>query len=101
MLRNIRKQQDVSPMTHATSIAVDTPLVASPNQAMRAIQVSRKKLYELINTGELESYTEGKSRRITIRSINEYIERRLATEAARRGRAASSPNCPSSSSATS
>lgn len=57
-------------MSHATSIAVDTPLVASPNQAMRAIQVSRKKLYELINTGELESYTEGKSHRITIRMIS-------------------------------
>ena len=50
------------------SIALEAPLVASPNQAMRAIQVSRKKLYELINTGELESYTEGKSRRITVKS---------------------------------
>jgi hypothetical protein len=30
---------------------------------------------------------EGKSRRITVKSINEYIERRLAAEAARRGRA--------------
>jgi excisionase family DNA binding protein len=66
------------------SVASETPLVASPNQTMRAIQVSRKKLYELINTGELESYTEGKSRRITVKSINEYIERRLAAEAARR-----------------
>ncbi|MGY3498011.1 helix-turn-helix domain-containing protein [Bradyrhizobium sp. USDA 4502] len=88
MLWNIRKQQDVSRMS-PNSVALEAPLVASPNQAMRAIQVSRKKLYELINTGELESYTEGKSRRITVRSINEYIERRLATEAARRGRAAS------------
>ena len=79
-------------MSHATSIALEAPLVASPNQAMRAIQVSRKKLYELINTGELESYTEGKSRRITIKSINEYIERRLAAEAARRGRVASDRN---------
>jgi excisionase family DNA binding protein len=83
MLRNIRKQQDVSYMP-PNSIASEAPLVASPNQAMRAIQVSRKKLYELINTGELESYTEGKSRRITVKSINEYIERRLAAEAARR-----------------
>jgi excisionase family DNA binding protein len=73
----------------ANSIALEAPLVASPNQAMRAIQVSRKKLYELINAGELESYTEGKSRRITVKSINEYIERRLAAEAARRGRATS------------
>jgi len=59
---------------------------------MRAIQVSRKKLYELINAGELESYTEGKSRRITVKSINAYLERRLAAEAARRVRAASDRN---------
>jgi hypothetical protein len=52
---------------------------------MRAIQVSRNKLYELINSGELQSYTESKSRRITIKSINEYVERRLAAEAIRRG----------------
>ncbi|WP_338693204.1 hypothetical protein V5279_43355 [Bradyrhizobium sp. 26S5] len=42
----------------------------------------------LINTGELESYTEGKSRRILVKSISDYIERRLAAEAVRRGRAA-------------
>ncbi|MGO8908159.1 MAG: helix-turn-helix domain-containing protein [Bradyrhizobium sp.] len=76
----------------ADSLALEAPLVASPNQTMRAIQVSRKKLYELINTGELESYTEGKSRRITVKSINEYIERRLAAEAARRGRTGSERN---------
>ena len=88
MLRNIGGQQDAH-MSRAVSIVFEAPLVASPNQAMRAIQVSRKKLYELINTGELESYTEGKSRRITVKSINDYIERRLAAEAVRRGRAAS------------
>jgi excisionase family DNA binding protein len=87
MLRTIWKQQDVLHMS-SNSIALEAPLVASPNQAMRAIQVSRKKLYELINAGELESYTEGKSRRITVKSINEYIERRLAAEAVRRGRSA-------------
>jgi excisionase family DNA binding protein len=88
MLRNFWKQRDVSHMS-ANSITLEAPLVASPNQAMRAIQVSRKKLYELINAGELESYTEGKSRRITVKSINEYIERRLAAEAVRRGRTTS------------
>jgi excisionase family DNA binding protein len=77
-------------MPSATASALDAPLVASPKQTMKAIQVSRKKLYELINAGELESYTEGKSRRITVRSINDYISRRLATEAVRRGRAAAS-----------
>ena len=77
-------------MSNAVSVTFDAPLVASPKQAMIAIQVSRKKLYELINTGELESYTEGKSR--TVKSINDYIERRLATEGVRRGRAASHRN---------
>ena len=76
----------------ADSLALEAPLVASPNQTMRAIQVSRKKLYELINSGELESYTEGKSRRITVKSINEYVERRLAAEAVRRGGATSDRN---------
>jgi hypothetical protein len=88
MLRNVREQQEVH-MSNAIPIRFDVPLVASPKQTMRAIQVSRKKLYELINTGELESYTEGKSRRIIVKSINDYVERRLATEAARRGRAVS------------
>jgi excisionase family DNA binding protein len=79
-------------MSSIKSIVPDSPLVASPNQTMRTIQVSRKKLYELINTGELESYTEGKSRRITVRSINDYIERRLTAEAVRRGRATTQNN---------
>jgi excisionase family DNA binding protein len=96
MIRVIQKQRDVLPMS-ANSLALEAPLVASPNQTMRAIQVSRKKLYELINNGELESYTEGKSRRITVKSINEYVERRLAAEATRRGRTTSDRNHPSRS----
>jgi hypothetical protein len=92
MFRNLPKQQDVLLMSHATAIELEAPLVASPDQAMKAIQVSRKKLYELINAGELERYTEGKSRRITIKSTNEYIERLLAAEAARPTRAATNRN---------
>jgi hypothetical protein len=48
MLGNLWKRQDVS-YTSPNSVVLETPLVASPNQTMRAIQVSRKKLYELIN----------------------------------------------------
>jgi excisionase family DNA binding protein len=76
-------------MTSTMAATFDAPLVASPKQAMRKIQVSRKKLYELINSGELQSYTEGKSRRILVKSITEYIERRLAAEAIKRIRIAS------------
>jgi hypothetical protein len=42
------------------------PLVASPKQAMKEIQVSRDGLYERINTDDLKSHTERKSRRMDI-----------------------------------
>lgn len=64
------------------------PLVATPNQAMQKLLVSRATLYALLNSGELESYTEGRSRRITVDSINAYVKRRLEAEAARRNKAA-------------
>ncbi|EIG56072.1 helix-turn-helix domain-containing protein [Bradyrhizobium sp. WSM1253] len=71
-------------MSPSQAIALEAPLVASPNQAMKTLLVSRETLYKLINAGELESYTEGKSRRITVASIDAYVKRRLATEAQRR-----------------
>lgn len=75
-------------MSQPQTLVLDTPLVVSPNQAMKALMVSRATLYGLINAGELDSYTEGRSRRITIESINAYVRRRLAEEARRRGHVA-------------
>jgi excisionase family DNA binding protein len=71
-------------MSHPQTI--EAPIVASPNQAMMALMVSRETLYRLINNGELDSYTVGRSRRITIESINAYVKRRLEAEVARRSR---------------
>lgn len=64
----------------------DQPIVASPNQAMIALGISRAKLYEHINSGELESYVDGGSRKIMWDSIRSFISRRLAAEAKLRGR---------------
>jgi hypothetical protein len=64
------------------------PLVATVNETMAALKIGRAKTYELINSGELESYLEGVARKILWSSIHTYIQRRLAAEAARRGRAA-------------
>ncbi|MCJ9704427.1 helix-turn-helix domain-containing protein [Bradyrhizobium sp. SHOUNA76] len=75
-------------MSPSHAISLDAPFVASPNQAMKTLLVSRETLYKLINAGELESYTEGRARRITVASIDAYVKRRLAAEAARRNRAA-------------
>lgn len=74
--------------TEMTESATNQPLVASPNQTMIALGIGRAKLYELINSEELESYVEGTARKILWNSIHALIKRRLAAEAARRGRAA-------------
>ena len=51
-------------ITHLQSPDSDGPLVASPKQAMKRLQISRSTLYALLNTGDLESYTQGRSRRV-------------------------------------
>jgi len=58
------------------------PLAVSPRQACQLINVGITYLYDLINNDELESYLEGRSRKITMRSIRARQERQLA--AARR-----------------
>lgn len=60
-------------------------LVATPNETMLYLGIGRAKLYELINSGELASYLEDVSRKITWPSIHGLVERRIAEEAARRG----------------
>jgi excisionase family DNA binding protein len=84
---SLTSSQQVFAMSQSQALVLDTPLVVSPNQAMKALMVSRATLYGLINGGELASYTEGRSRRITVESINAYVQRRLAQEAKRRGSA--------------
>ena len=60
-------------------------LVATVNETMAALKIGRAKTYELINSGQLQSYVEGASRKILWSSIHDYINRRLAEEAKRRG----------------
>ena len=68
--------------------ASGSALVATVNETMAALKIGRAKTYELINSGQLQSYVEGTSRKITWSSIHDYVERRLAEEAKRRdGRA--------------
>jgi hypothetical protein len=73
-------------MSHAASIALEAPLVASPNQAMRAIQVSRKKLYDFINRASwraIQKASRGASRSnlSTNTSSADWLRKRLAGSA--------------------
>jgi hypothetical protein len=52
-------------------------LVVSPRRAMFMLDCGRTRLYEVIGQGELDSYLDGRSRKITVESIHRYIERRL------------------------
>lgn len=53
------------------------PLIVKPKDARRMLSISQKRLYQLIAAGELDSFKDGASRKITVASIKAYIERRL------------------------
>lgn len=52
--------------------------MVSPRRAEQLLGISKTTLYELLGRGELESFTLGKSRKITLVSIRALIERRVA-----------------------
>ncbi len=54
------------------------PLAVSPRQACRLLGIGNTRLYELIAAGEIESYLDGRARRITMASIRARIARLLA-----------------------
>jgi excisionase family DNA binding protein len=55
-----------------------TPLAVSPNEACHLLSIRLSRLYELMRTGELASYAEGRLRRIPMTAIHAYVERRTA-----------------------
>jgi hypothetical protein len=51
-------------------------LVVGPRRARQMLDIGNTRLYELINAGELESYLDGRSRKIIVESIHCYVQRR-------------------------
>jgi hypothetical protein len=54
------------------------PLLVRPREAWRMLGCDNTRGYGLINAGELESFLDGRSRKITVASIRSYIARKLA-----------------------
>jgi excisionase family DNA binding protein len=52
-------------------------------KAAPAIGVGMTRLYQLINAGEIESYRDGKARKIVVASLKAYVERQVVAEAAK------------------
>ena len=55
------------------------PLIVKPQEARRMLACSNTRLYELLAERELDSFLDGRSRKITVESILRYIARQLAS----------------------
>ena len=62
------------------------PLAVTPREACALLNIGNTRLYHLIGDKQLDSYREGRSRRIPMASIKAYIARCLAASAGKRGR---------------
>jgi len=67
-----------------------TPLVVSVADACRMLDCSHSFLYQLLADDALDSFHAGRSRKITVASIERYVERRVAEDRAAR----QAPNVP-------
>jgi hypothetical protein len=52
------------------------PLIVKPREARCMLACGNTRLYELLAAEELESFVDGRSRKITVESIRRYIARR-------------------------
>ena len=55
------------------------PLIVKPRQACQMLSCGRKRLYQLLAEGTLESFKDGRSRKITVSSIKRHIANRVAS----------------------
>jgi hypothetical protein len=63
---------------HSNDLSDAERLVVSPRRAKHMLDCGNTRLYELLNANELESFLDGRSRKITVSSIKAYIARLLA-----------------------
>jgi hypothetical protein len=76
--RNIEK---IAMTVEIISRAVENgtePLLVRPRVAWRILGCGNTRGYELLAAGELESFLDGRARKITVASIRAYIDRQLA-----------------------
>ncbi len=53
------------------------PLLLTPSEAARRLSIARSSLYELLLTGEIVSLKIGRSRRVPLAALAEYIDRKV------------------------
>ena len=82
-------------MPHSTTgrrpISWAEPLIVSPRRAWMMLNCGNTHGYELLKAGELESFLDGRSRKIIVESIHRYIARKLAADCNGTARGAQQP----------
>jgi hypothetical protein len=80
----IGSERTAEPSTRGENPHNITPLVVRPRTAWKMLGCGNTRGYELLAAGELDSFSDGRSRKITVASIHRYIERRLEAERRRK-----------------
>ena len=57
------------------------PIAVPPLEAARLLSCGLGHVYGLMNSGELEAFSSGRARRVTTKSIQDYVQRQLAAKA--------------------
>jgi hypothetical protein len=81
-VREVRSIHMESIHPGVTGRAPPEPLAVSPRQTCSLLNIGITRLYELLRDGELDSYLEGRARRITMESIKRRVARLLAASSA-------------------
>jgi excisionase family DNA binding protein len=57
------------------SLITDDQLLVTPVEAARRLSVGRTTIYELMSSGELQSVTIGRCRRVPVRSLSSFVSK--------------------------
>jgi hypothetical protein len=72
---------------HKSDASDVEPLVVKPKTAWKLLRCGNTRGYELLARGELQSFKDGRSRKITVASIKAFVARQLAAaSSAERGK---------------
>ncbi|MFE5037635.1 helix-turn-helix domain-containing protein [Streptomyces sp. NPDC056683] len=64
------------------TLVPNEPQALTVPEVMTALRLSRSKVYDLIRSRQLPSYTSGRARRIPIDAVRHYMQDRLEENAA-------------------
>src|SRR5262249_42850121 len=76
--------QTIDPTTIGYSLAAVVPLAVPTRTAWQMLGISPAYGWRLIADGEIDSYLEGRVRKVVVASIHSYVERKLAAAAAKK-----------------